>query len=141
MSLLQSTDQLFVIAGSCGLQLLLDGLEWLEGSDEMSCKRIEVIALGPVASHDLVIKNKNRAETDACRLRLTTVQGTADWISRPFCRHPDIRISHLGHLGYWQSDKVREIVHSWLHNRLSVLSELEATCLNDDFPQKISTSG
>lgn len=74
---------LAIITGSCGLDLLQCG--WAEGACRL------VIALGPVTAR----------RPSLPRVRLVTVIGRRDVLSRAVHRAaPDIRVP-CGHMGYW----------------------------------------
>ncbi|MEZ6134886.1 MAG: hypothetical protein R3C53_08255 [Pirellulaceae bacterium] len=104
-TLIQSTDRLLLITGSCGLQLATQGL-WKNAAHS---GEIEVLALGPVA-------NRQLAEQ---LFRLTVVQGKRDWLSRRFCS-ADVMIPGMRHLEYWSDKRVRKVATEWLLNRISV---------------------
>lgn len=108
-ALRQSTEQLLLITGSCGLQLAYAGL------DALSPKHAEVriLALGPVAFH-------------RPNCSVTSIQGTHDYISRIFLRKADQKVKRLAHLEYWQNAEVREMIRRWLFNNISESSAREA---------------
>ncbi|VVE58619.1 hypothetical protein PHO31112_05351 [Pandoraea horticolens] len=87
VTLLARAEVTVFIAGSCGLELLLN--LHLTAS-ELQC--IRVIALGPVA------RGRPNCET-------ILVQGRGDWLSRYFFDEADYRVE-CGHIGYLQSSEV-----------------------------------
>lgn len=100
-SLLQSTERLFLITGSCGLQLIGSWPGVTRYKD-----RIQVLALGPAGYPN-------------SSLSVTLLQGSRDWVSRCWFRHTDIMVKDVGHLDYWKHPQVREIVQRWIRDRIS----------------------
>lgn len=87
-----------IITGSCGLDLLRCG--WVEGVCRL------VIALGPVMGERPAWPG----------VRLVTVVGERDLISRALHREvPDIRVP-CGHMGYWTSVETRTAVAGLLRD-------------------------
>ncbi|MEO8268345.1 MAG: hypothetical protein ABI557_01420 [Aureliella sp.] len=103
--LLNSTEQLLLVTGSCGLQLALEGLQVT--SAELD--RVQVLALGPVA-------NQARARSS---MHLLTIQGERDWLSRHFFS-ADVLVPGVGHLEYWSNECVHKVATDWVLNKISV---------------------
>ena len=108
-AILESTDQLLLITGSCGAELL----NTIATVDVKKAK-IEVLALGPVSMR--------RPSQD-----VTTVQGSRDLVSKLFFPRVDHRVPSAGHMDYWYNDDVKEIARFWLSSKISELSVQEAT--------------
>jgi hypothetical protein len=92
-ALADSTGHLVVVTLSCGLEIL----NHLLGPEDEG-KRLDVIALGPVAS--------GRPRTPA-----TLVQGTADYVSRLFFRRRDVSLPGVQHLDYFHHPHVLELTN------------------------------
>ncbi len=91
---------LAIITGSCGLDLLECG--WIEGACQL------VIALGPVMQKRPVLPG----------VRLVTVIGRKDMLSRILHRStPDISVP-CRHMGYWTCPETREAVAAELREWL-----------------------
>jgi hypothetical protein len=84
-----AASRTILITGSCGVQLANVG--WPG----------EVIALGPACLGPL-------------RVRAYVIRGRGDGWSRLFYRGRVDRACGCGHLGYWESEEVREIVRGIL---------------------------
>ena len=110
----ESTGKLFVVAGSCGFQLINT---WPVVQKYADCDRIQAIALGPVG-------------IGRARFPVTIVQGSRDWISRSCIQRADHLVKGVGHLDYWKDIQVREIVQRWLRDRISESSAQLATYPN-----------
>jgi hypothetical protein len=91
-----SCDQMIFLAGSCGLELLNVAL-----SSQSREKLLHVFAYGPVA----------RQHPD---YPCTLIQGSKDYLSRFFFKHPDERLSTVGHMDYLQHPRVFEIIQQRL---------------------------
>jgi hypothetical protein len=101
----RTSDRLFLLTGSCGLQLLNAAWPALTAARRA---RIEVVALGP-------------ASLDAIRVpraQLTTVQGARDAWSRWLFRGPVDHRVPCGHLDYWTLRETIELVRGLLASRL-----------------------
>ena len=109
-SLLDSCDHLFLVTGSCGIQLVEAGI----AGAEPKCN-VEVLAIGPVG-------------WQRSQLRVTTVQGDKDFISRRFYKKVDRVVPGVSHLDYWYNPIVKELIHQWLSIKISRLLEQEDTC-------------
>ena len=92
LNLLTSTDQVLLLVGSCGLEILNQA--WTEA---IAAHRITIVALGPVA----------------CRRPQASgllVQGSRDLISRCFFQDVDVRLPDVGHMDYVRDRRVFELV-------------------------------
>lgn len=96
-ALRDSTDTLFVITLSCGLEIVRNVLE----KDDHA----HILALGPVA----------RALP---HVPCTLIRGTRDPISRFFFRQAVV-IPNLGHLDYFRSNDVLRITNEWICSNTS----------------------
>lgn len=96
INLFSSTDKLFLIVGSCGLEILNQA--WTE---TIAIDRVFIVALGPVARHRPIA---------SC----TFVQGSGDYISRLFFNNADIVIPQIGHMNYVTDRRVFELVSQLL---------------------------
>jgi hypothetical protein len=110
-ALLESTESLVVITGSCGLEILNhcveDGDDCVDGG---SAGRIaHVFALGPVA----------RARPNAPH---TIVQGTRDPITKLYFRSGDVALPGVGHMKYLEDSRALELVNTFLCNSTSRFS-------------------
>ncbi|MEY3299261.1 MAG: hypothetical protein RLZZ597_2521 [Cyanobacteriota bacterium] len=92
INVLTSTDRLFLVVGSCGLEILNQA--W---TDVIPADRIKIVALGPVARH--------RPQASGL-----LVQGTRDSISRLFFQDVDVRLPDVGHMDYVRDHRVFELV-------------------------------
>jgi hypothetical protein len=113
-SLFASTRELYLIAGSCGLELVLRGIHHAQLSGG-NLPRISILALGPVASRS-AWRWVHESHYD-----LVTVRGTLDWIASRSRRGEVVRVPRLGHLGYWDHQQVETIACEWLRSRISGL--------------------
>ncbi len=96
LNLLTSTDQVLLVVGSCGLEILNQA--WTAA---ISRQRLTIVALGPVA----------------CRRPQASgllVQGSRDLISRCFFHDVDVRLPDVGHMDYVRDRRVLELVHQAL---------------------------
>ena len=91
-AMLRTTEHLFVLTGSCGLQIV----NCLQHGRASSVPRIDVLGFGPVAW---------RAPKLSCRL----VQGDGDALSRLLFRKVDYRLAGLGHMRYLEDQRMKEI--------------------------------
>lgn len=91
-------DSLYILTGSCGLQLLASAWPLLEKAKTLS---ICVIAIGPAGP----------AMPNAI-----AVQGKKDLWSKLLYRGPVTARCNTGHLDYWDSTEVRRIVTELLSN-------------------------
>ena len=98
-ALVQSCDELTVITLSCGLEILNSCL--VAG---LRPKSLRIISLGPVA----------RARPSAVH---TLIQGSRDYISKPFFQKIEIALPGVGHLNYLDNVKTVEIVNQLLRQR------------------------
>lgn len=96
--IVESCDQLVIIAISCGMQLLLDA-----GIDRLA--NVSLISLGPVGWR--------RPE---CPHIL--VQGDYDYISRLFYRDDVVRIARQGHLNYDRNSETLPAIKDWICNNI-----------------------
>ena len=103
-ALLDSTESLVVITGSCGLEILnhcADG----EGLGRIA----HVFALGPVA----------RARPNAPH---TIVQGTRDPITKLYFRSGDVALPGVGHMNYLEDSRVLGLINTLICNSTSRFS-------------------
>ncbi len=103
-ALLESTDSLVVITGSCGLEILNHCVE-----DRDADRIAHVFALGPVA----------RARPNAPH---TIVQGTRDPITKLYFRRGDVALPGVGHMKYLEDSRALELVNTFLCNSTSRFS-------------------
>ncbi len=104
-SLLHSVDHLFVVAGSCGIQLVTSCPTLQRAPD-----KVHLFALGPVGTRRPLFPT-------------VLLQGRRDWLSKIFFPRPDLIVDRVGHLDYWENSQVREFVDQWLRDRISEFSE------------------
>lgn len=103
-ALVESTESLVVITGSCGLEILNHCV------DDGDADRItHVFALGPVA----------RARPQAPH---TIVQGTRDPITKLYFRRGDVALPGVGHMNYLEDSRALELVNTFLCNSTSRFS-------------------
>ncbi|MBI4785378.1 MAG: hypothetical protein HY785_29350 [Oscillatoriophycideae cyanobacterium NC_groundwater_1537_Pr4_S-0.65um_50_18] len=102
-SVFASADVLFLVVGSCGLEILNQA--WTEA---IAPDRVSVVALGPVA---------RQPPAASCLL----IQGTHDYISRLFFRTVDVRLPDMGHMDYVTDRRVFDLVSRSLWHRLSTV--------------------
>ncbi|HEY9627839.1 MAG TPA: hypothetical protein V6C84_11100 [Coleofasciculaceae cyanobacterium] len=102
-SLCASADALFLVVGSCGLEILNQA--WTEA---IAPDRVNVVALGPVARQPPVA---------SCML----IQGTQDYISRLFFRTVDVRLPDVGHMDYVTDRRVFDLVSRSLWHMISTV--------------------
>lgn len=88
-----TAEALFIITGSCGLQLLNSAWPFLERRPE---QRLQVVAIGPASLYD--------------QLRPAAIRGRRDLWSRLLYKGPITAHCDCGHLDYWRSQEVREWV-------------------------------
>ena len=86
-------ERLFVITGSCGLQLLNSAWQFLQRPAGLE---VRIVALGPAA-----LRNT---------LPAATIQGRRDLWSRLLFRGPISAYCDCGHLDYWGSEEVHKLV-------------------------------
>jgi hypothetical protein len=102
-SLCASADALFLVVGSCGLEILNQA--WTGAID---CDRVRIVALGPVA---------RRRPCASC----TLIQGAHDYISRLFFREVDVVLPNVGHMDYVTDRRVFELVSRSLWHMISTV--------------------
>ena len=103
-ALLESTESLVVVTGSCGLEILNHCV------DDGDAGRIaHVFALGPVA----------RARPNAPH---TIVQGTRDPITKLYFRRGDVALPGVGHMNYLEDSRALGLVNTFLCNSTSRFS-------------------
>jgi hypothetical protein len=102
-NLLASTDQLFLLVGSCGLEILNQA--WPETIVQ---DRVSVVAFGPVAY---------RCPWTTC----TLIQGDQDAISRFFFREVEVLLPEVGHMDYVDNSQFFEWVNQALARTISTL--------------------
>jgi len=95
-ALRSSTEDLVVIALSCGLEIVNACL-----SDVGGCPRVRLVALGPVAWR-------------IPRIPHVLIQGERDYISKVFFRKVDMVLPGVGHLAYFQHPRVLHFVNEYL---------------------------
>jgi len=105
IQLAASTEHLFLIVGSCGLEILNHAL-----TSEVSKKLRYVFAFGAVARS---LPSYN----------YTLIQGSQDYISKAFFRKAHRVVPSLGHLGYLENAVVFEHINSALEQELSHLKD------------------
>jgi hypothetical protein len=91
-ALVRSTEELFVITLSCGLEILNNSL-----SAHWPIPRVHVFALGPVAWRKP-------------RVGHTLIQGASDAISKLFFRKVDVLLPGVGHMNYFQHESVFRLI-------------------------------
>lgn len=89
-----------IITGSCGLQMLASAWPLLARPDQL---KLTVVALGPV-----LMRYGGFQKTQP----VTVVQGRRDYWSRALYRGPIHHACDTGHMDYWHSREVRDIVAS-----------------------------
>ncbi|MEM7784883.1 MAG: hypothetical protein AAF623_16150 [Planctomycetota bacterium] len=104
-SILGSTENLFLITGSCGIQLA-NSIPYRKFPNH----RIEVLALGPVS-------------LKASPFPVTTVSGDRDHLSNFFRFTRNHILQNTKHMDYWNHPEVREIASHWLQSRTLKLLE------------------
>ena len=88
-----TSECLTIVTGSCGLQLLNAAWPLLERPPTL---QVRIIALGPAGFHH--------------GLEAITIQGRRDFWSRLLYRGPVHAASDCGHLDYWHSTQVHQLV-------------------------------
>ena len=101
--LAMSCEHLFLIVGSCGLEILNHAL-----TVEVKQKLRYVFAFGPVA----------KALPSSEHM---LIQGRQDYISKAFFKNVDCLIPDMGHLGYLENDLVFQRINTGLQHELSKL--------------------
>lgn len=89
-------EALYLITGSCGLQLLAGAWEHLQPSAGLA---VTIVALGPAMLRPFAL--------DPSRVR--TIQGNGDFWSRALYRGPVTIRCECGHLAYWRSPQVKRL--------------------------------
>jgi hypothetical protein len=102
-SIVASSDRVFFIAGSCGLEILNQAWTTAIAHDQ-----IHIVALGPVAR-------------TCSPIPCTMVQGSHDYISRYFFRQVDVLIPGIDHMGYMQDSDIFYLVNRHLRQIVSSL--------------------
>lgn len=108
-ALVESTEWLLLITGSCGLELVRD-LERLEKH-----RAVAILALGPVAWR-------------RPRVAMEMIQGERDLVSRLWMGKVGSGGLRAGHMECWSDPQVRELVKRWLCDRISGLPGAAAAC-------------
>lgn len=90
-----TSESLFIITGSCGLQLLNSAWPFLKRPKTL---RLQVVAIGPAILNS--------------RLQPVVIQGRHDLWSRLLYHGPVTTHCNCGHLDYWKSPEVRR----WVKN-------------------------
>jgi len=100
-------ESLYIITGSCGLQILASAWPILNIPENL---RVRVVAVGPA------LLDARTLPVEA----ITTVQGHRDLCSRLLYRwRPEARCDS-DHLGYWSSREVRDVVRQLLRDAKDV---------------------
>ncbi len=99
--LLASSDEVILIVGSCGAEILNNMLKKIDQSS-----RIKVITYGAVA---------RRFQRSDC----IHVQGENDLLSAAFLKDPDYIIPEVGHMNYMQSPVFKSIVKRFVCGSIS----------------------
>ena len=102
-NLCASADALFLVVGSCGLEILNQA--W---TGAIAPDRVRIVALGPVA---------RQPPSASC----TLIQGTHDYISRLFFKTVDVRLPDMGHMDYVTDRRVFELVSRSLWHMISTV--------------------
>lgn len=102
--LVNSTEHLVFITGSCGLEILNIGL-----SEKASRKILHVYALGPVAW-----------QKPRCPCAL--IQGSSDFISKFFFRKINLQPNDVNHMNYLESKEVFEFINTHSRQLLTTAS-------------------
>lgn len=118
-ALLDSTDDLYLITGSCGLQLAHFGLV-----DSKLTANVKIIALGPVALTSVSLAK--------VPVPVVTLRGDRDYLSKFFYRNVDHTIAKASHMDYWYNTDTMERIQQWLYSNISKSSVPEAT-----FPKNV----
>lgn len=105
--LLASADRLFLLVGSCGLEILNQA--WPNAMpNAIDPDRVSIVAFGPVAY---------RRPWATC----TLIQGDQDGISRLFFREVEVILPNLGHMDYVYDPRFFDLVSQALARTLSTL--------------------
>jgi hypothetical protein len=98
---LNTRQSLFIVTGSCGLQILASAWPHLVVPDSL---QVGVVALGPALL---------RAGTFPVD-RIVALQGQSDFWSRLLYRGPLAARCRSGHMDYWSAPETRELVAQFL---------------------------
>ena len=101
-ALLRSADHVFIIAGSCGLQII----NCLLAGSPPKKTRIDVLGFGPVAWR-------------RPRVRYRLVQNEGDAVSRCFFRKSEALLAGTGHMNYLDDERLTRIVEQWISSSIS----------------------
>lgn len=88
-------ESLYIVTGSCGLQILNSAWPFLE---RPAALKLQIVAIGPAAWQN--------------RLRVVAIRGRRDPWSRLLYRGPITHSCDCGHLDYWSSPEVHELVRN-----------------------------
>ena len=100
----RTSDRLYLVTGSCGLQLLAGAWPLLEIPRQV---RVTIVSVGPAMLRPFSLDPR----------RVSVIQGHSDSWSRMLYRGPVNVRCEAGHMEYWQSADARRAVARLLHER------------------------